>query len=182
MARVDRVNLLTSGNERPWPLGTAEQGIDAGCAGANVEADELVPRLIVRGGVEQALEPEYVVVPVGNLRSCRAGQPGRISVSIWCGGQERALTGGQSLSPGRSILVSKWTFRRVLVSCLTAAGSVKSSWWLGLRLRACQRRWLQHARVLSVIPHGFEVDILQRQTIEVGLFRVETAVVLVSPA
>lgn len=76
------MGLLTGGDERPWPLGTAEQGVDAGCAGANVEADELVPRLIVRGGVEQTLEPEYVVVPVGDLRSYRAGQPGRIGVSI----------------------------------------------------------------------------------------------------
>lgn len=76
------MGLLTGGDEGPWPLGTAEQGVDAGCAGANVKANELVPRLIVRGGVEKALEPEYVVVPVWDLRSCRAGQPGRNSVSI----------------------------------------------------------------------------------------------------
>lgn len=77
------------------------------------------------------------------------------------GRQETALTGGHSLSPGRSIFVSKWIFRRVLVSCLTAAGSVKSSWWLGLRLRGCQRRCVRHARVLRLLLHGFEFGILQ---------------------
>jgi hypothetical protein len=33
----------------------------------------------------------------------------------------------------------------------------------------------------SVIPHGFEVGILQRQTLEVGLFSIEAAIILVSP-
>lgn len=61
--------LLTCGDEGPRSLGTAKQGVDARCAGANVEADELASGLIVRGGVEQALEPEYVVVAVRNLRS-----------------------------------------------------------------------------------------------------------------
>lgn len=82
VGRAECIVLLTSGDERPWSLGTAEQRVDAGCAGANIKADELATRLIVRGGVEQTLEPEYVVVAVWDLRSCRAGQPGRISMSI----------------------------------------------------------------------------------------------------
>lgn len=43
--------------EGPWPLGAAEQGIDAACASANVEADELTPWFTVGGRVEKRLEP-----------------------------------------------------------------------------------------------------------------------------
>lgn len=56
------------------------------------------------------------------------------------GGRAVALTGGHSLSSGRSIFKPKSMLRSVLVSCLTAAGSVKSSWYLGLSLHVHRDR------------------------------------------
>lgn len=44
------------------------------------------------------------------------------------------LTGGHNLSSGSSIIKSKSALSNVVVSCLTAAGSVKSSWCLSLSL------------------------------------------------
>lgn len=47
--QVCRVDI--GSDEGPWSLGAAEEGVDATCAGADVQACEFTPWLGVGGGV-----------------------------------------------------------------------------------------------------------------------------------
>lgn len=178
------VALLTCGDERPRPLGTAKQGVDAGRAGANVEADELATGLIVRSGVEQALEPQYVVVPVGDLqvisrRSARVRAREDLTVLRGVGAYRRTEPVVGQVDPGAEMNLEQglgelFDGRRVgkveLVARAEAArlsASVVAAPEMG---------------PASLIAHGFEVGISPCQTLEVGLFCIEAAIILIAPA
>lgn len=53
--QVVRVDIR--GDEGPWSLGASKKGVDATCAGADVQACEFTPGLTIGGGVQKGLEP-----------------------------------------------------------------------------------------------------------------------------
>lgn len=69
---------LTGCDKVPIPLRTPEERVDAACPRSDVDAADLsLVGLLVRGRIHQALEPEDVVVAVGDLASVSNPPPVR---------------------------------------------------------------------------------------------------------